>query len=187
MTPLIGAIAVVLVAIISGVVTWLASRRTKSGKIDTSEAATLWDEGTNMRKELREEVTSLKTQLTAATAAMAEMTREIRLSRAETENAREETRQSRRETRELMEQIAELHGEVKTANSLTIGALADNTETRRILEIPKEDRTPMENEHVATAADRIAKGHLPIIPISDQEVPITDETVSDEDREAPHG
>lgn len=161
MTPVYGAAAVVLVAVISGAVTWAVARRTNSGKIDTSEAAKLWDEGTNMRLELRAEVLSLKSQLSEAITAVTELNREIKASRAETERAREETRQSREETRQLMAQIAEVHTEVKTSNALTIGALADNTETRRILEIPKADRSQVENEHVATAGDRLPQAKRP--------------------------
>ncbi|HEV8177408.1 MAG TPA: hypothetical protein VGP44_06920, partial [Gemmatimonadales bacterium] len=45
--------------------------------------------------------------------------------------------------------------EVKTANALTIGALADNIESRRILDIPEADRTEVEKEHLASAGDRL--------------------------------
>lgn len=156
-------IAVVLVAMVSGAVTWLISRRTKSGKIDTSEAAVLWDEGTKMRLELRDEVKSLKAQLIEAIEAITDLNREIKASRAETERSREETRLSRAETRRLMAQIEELHGEVKTSNALTMGALADNTETRRILLVPKDDRTPIEFEHLASAGERQPEGEHPVI------------------------
>lgn len=163
MEAIYGALAVVIVATISGLVTWLVSRRTKSGKIDTSEAATLWDEGTKMRLELRNEVLSLKSQLAEAITAITELNHEIKASRAETERSREETRMSRAETRRLMNQIEDLHGEVKTSNRLTMGALADNAETRRILLLPKEDRTSVEFEHLATAGGRQPEGEHPVI------------------------
>lgn len=168
---IVGALAVIVGAVITGVVTWSVARRTKSGKIDTSEAATLWDEGTKMRGELRDELVSTKEQLGKAITAITALNEEIRRSRAETEASREETRLSRAETRKLMLQIDNVHDEIKTANALTIGALADNTETRRILEIPKEERTEAENQHVATAGDRIDERHLPDIPPADQEMP----------------
>jgi UDP-N-acetylglucosamine 2-epimerase len=41
-----------------------------------------------------------------------------------------------------------VHGEVKTANSLTLGALADNTEVRRILHIAAGERSTEESEHL---------------------------------------
>lgn len=171
MDPILGAIAVVLVASISGWVTLRVSHRTKSGKIDTTEAAKLWDEGTLMRGELRDKVVSLEGQLRAVTTAMLELNQELRHSHDETTVAREETRLSREETRLLMIEIKDVKSEIKTANALSIGALADNTETRRILEIPKDDRTNAENEHVATASDRIPQANLPDIPTADQEMP----------------
>lgn len=165
MIELYAAIAVVLAALITGTVTWRIARRTKSGKIDTSEAATLWDEGTRMRLELREEVDSLKTQLSEAISAVYDLNREIKASRAETARANEETMKSRAETKQLMAQIELLHGEVKTFNALTMGNLADNQETRRILEVPKEQRTDTEFEHLASASDRQPKeDHPPIDP-----------------------
>ena len=156
------ALAAVAAAAVTGTVTWKIAKRSTSGAINTSEAATLWDEGTTMRQELREEVVALKAQVTEAMAAIVGLNADIRLSRQETEAAREETRKSREETRMLMLQIASLHretrevlGEVKTNNTMSIGALADNTETRRILDLPIEDRTPKEKEHLRTAKDRL--------------------------------
>jgi biopolymer transport protein ExbB/TolQ len=170
MTALYGALAVIVVSLISGYVTWLVARRTTSGKIDTSEAAKLWDEGTAMRLELRDEVAALKTQLHEAVVAVTGLNREIQASRAETEASREETRLSRAETRRLMSQIEELHGEVRTHNQLTIGQLADNTETRRIQEIPKEDRTAFEDAHLAGADERLPEGKRPDIAAEDKEL-----------------
>lgn len=162
MTPLLGALAVIIAAAITGYVTWMIAKRSSSGAIDTSEAAKLWDEGTGMRQELRKEVIELKAQLITAIAAITALNHEITSSRQETEAAREETRKSRAETRVLMAQIEALHAEttnvldeVKTSNALTIGALADNTESRRILEIPSRDRTDQEKMHLDTASDRI--------------------------------
>lgn len=162
MTQLIASLGIVLAALVSGVVAWTIARRTSSGKIDTSQAATLWDEGTIMRKELRDEVVTLKTQLTEAIKAVTTLNMEITHSRQETEAAREETRKSREETRILMAQIAALHvetknvlTEVQTSNALSIGALADNIESRRILDIPIDERTEQEKIHLATAKDRL--------------------------------
>jgi len=39
---------------------WLIARRAKSGRIDTSEAATLWAESQAIRTELREELAELR-------------------------------------------------------------------------------------------------------------------------------
>ena len=161
MNSLLATIGIVCAALITGAVTWLVAKRSKSGAINTSEAATLWDEGTKMRVELRDEVTLLKAQLADAITAVTELNREIKASRSETERAREETRKSRAETRQLMAQIEQVHGEVKTSNALTMGALADNTETRRILDIPREQRTTVEQQHLATAGDRLPTDQRP--------------------------
>jgi len=165
-------IAVVAAAAVSGFVAWKKARRSTSGAIDTSEAATLWDEGTIMRQELRAEVASLKAQLIEAVTAITALNRDVALSREETALARKETQQSRYETLQLMKQIAGLHvdtrnvlqdtqhvlEEVKTGNGLTIGGLADNAETRRILDLPEGDRTLAEREHLTTAGSRLPEG-----------------------------
>lgn len=44
---------------------------------------------------------------------------------------------------------AQVRNEVKTANGLTMAALADAGETRRIAEIAPADRTDGEDEHIA--------------------------------------
>lgn len=45
---------------------YLVTRLKNSGKVDTTEAAILWAESQAMRKELRDEVVSLRNQLTLA-------------------------------------------------------------------------------------------------------------------------
>lgn len=163
MSPeLFSALAVVLVAAVSGLVTWKVARRSTSGDIDTSEASMLWLEGTSMRKELRDEVASLKAQLVKAIGAIGALNTEIASSRYQIETAREETRQSRAEIRALMAQIDNLHSdnrsvlaEVRTSTALTIGALADNSETRRILDLSPADRTPQEQDHLDSVENRL--------------------------------
>lgn len=166
---ILGALGVVLAAAITGYFGYMIAKRTKSGQIDTSEAATLWVEGTAMRGELRNELASAKDQLertnirlVEAIDAISELNREIRRTRQETEAAREETRISREETRRLMTQIsdlhaetAEMHKEVKTSNDLTLGQLGDNAESRRINSIPKDKRTFVEQQHLDTAHERM--------------------------------
>lgn len=55
--------SVIIVALISSASGYFIARRTTSGSIDTSDAATLWAESQAMRKELRDEVVSLRTEL----------------------------------------------------------------------------------------------------------------------------
>lgn len=58
------AVAVPLVvALIAASGTYLVARRTRSGDIGTSDASDLWAESQAIRKELREEVISLREQL----------------------------------------------------------------------------------------------------------------------------
>lgn len=176
LAPLYAALAVVFAATATGYFAYRSAKRATSGGVDTSAAASLWDESAKMRSELRDEVVALKAQLTEAITVVTTLNREITHQRQETEAAREETRKSREETRTLMAQIDELHGETKgvldevrsanaetkgvlkevqTANALTMGQLADNQETRRITVIPQGDRTTQEQEHLDTAAQRM--------------------------------
>ncbi len=175
-TALIGALTV-LMAGVGSWVTWKISKRNASGAIDTSVAADLWAEGGKIRGELRVDLTETKKQLEDTSAALREavaaitaLNEEIRLSRQQTEAAREEHRLSRQETKDLKlhitqltGQITELHRtqiealrEVKTGNTLTIGGMADNAESRRIMNVPHEDRTPTERDHLDTASDRLS-------------------------------
>lgn len=174
MTIIIAIIAA-LGAASAGYFGYKLAKRNTSGAIDTSDAAKLWDEGTSMRGELRTEVITLRAQLKEAIDAIKDLNTEIRRSRQETEAAREETRKSREETRILMSQIEslhvetkEMHDEVKTSNALTIGALADNQESRRILAIPETERTATEKEHLSTASDRLPDSTRARNPETDQ-------------------
>lgn len=181
--PMLGALAVVLAATVTGWFAWRISKHSSSGSIGSSTAQSLWDAGNDLRvlmaaerveltKEvsaLKNEIRELKVDLRESIASTVALNREIRQSRDETALAREETRLSRAETRELMAQIDALHletkdvlnetkdvlHEVKTSNALTMGQLADNSESRRIDAIPKGDRTTQEQEHLRSASERL--------------------------------
>lgn len=112
MDAVYGAIGVVLVSIITGIVTWLTARRTKSGKIDTSEATKLWDEGTEMRRELRTEIVALKFQLGEAVQAVADLNYELQRAREEVEISRKQQRECADETHRLSLVIDELRADV---------------------------------------------------------------------------
>lgn len=49
--------------VISAMVTWLVAKRTTSGNISTSDAASLWAESNTLRKEYRLRAESLESQL----------------------------------------------------------------------------------------------------------------------------
>lgn len=51
--------------IVGAVVTYLAARRKTSGRVDTSDAATLWDEASKMRDAYREEAKLLREEIVA--------------------------------------------------------------------------------------------------------------------------
>lgn len=58
------ALGVLGVAAVTGVVTLLVARRSTSGSISTSDAATLWAESSSIRRELRERVAVLEAENT---------------------------------------------------------------------------------------------------------------------------
>lgn len=182
-TTILIAVLTAVTAVIGSFVTWKISKRNTSGAIDTSVAADLWAEGGQIRGELRTDLAETKKQLEAtntslreAVAAVSALNDDIRLSREETTVAREETRELKVQITKLTAQITqlhaaqlealhrqtglqaqavELHNEVQTKNSLTLGGLADNAETRRILTIPEEKRTKHEQDHLDTASERL--------------------------------
>ena len=51
--------------VVSGVVTYFIARRNTSGSISTSDAASLWKESNDLRKEYRERAENLEKQLEA--------------------------------------------------------------------------------------------------------------------------
>lgn len=169
MTSIIIVAITAVAAVIGSYVTWRIAKRNTSGAIDTSVAADLWAEGGKIRGELRTDLAETKVALNDAITAVKALNDELRLSRERTESALEESRLSRQETRELKTQITELTGqltelhqvqiaalqEVQTHNTLTIGGLADNIESRRIMDIPKNKRTDEEHEHLRTASNRL--------------------------------
>lgn len=68
----------VLVGIaVSSAVTWLIARRTTSGSISTSDAASLWAESNALRKEYRERAETLERQLEEVNTKLQTMTEEL--------------------------------------------------------------------------------------------------------------
>lgn len=158
------AVGALVAAVAAAWASWAVAKRTNSGNVDTSDAASLWAESTTMRQDLRTEVSALRAaliessdKLDEALTRTTELLRQIELANVATRAAMEETRQARLETAALRIDVQQVHEEVKTGNALTLGALADNAETRRIAEIPKADRTDAEAEHFDTLG--IQTGH----------------------------
>lgn len=66
MTSLIyiaGALATIIVALVSGFSAYLLGRRRASGHVETSEAADLWRASEEIRQELRDEVVALRSRV----------------------------------------------------------------------------------------------------------------------------
>jgi len=175
-TAILIALITAVTAVVGSFVTWKISKRNTSGAIDTSVAADLWAEGGKIRGELRTDLAETKqkledtnTALREAVAVVTALNDEIRLSREETRELKGQIAALTAQVTELhrsqvkalrnqsglKEQTADLHNEVKTQNSLSLGGLADNAETRRILAIPPEARTRHEQAHLDTATDRL--------------------------------
>lgn len=60
-----GIVAALIAAVGSFGASWYLIRRQRSGRIDTSEAASLWKESTSLRTELRDRVAHLEAELTS--------------------------------------------------------------------------------------------------------------------------
>lgn len=90
MTVLAGAIAAVVVAVITATGSWLLARRTNSGTIDTTQAATLWEESRAMRAELRDQVARLHAEADNAQAAATRLEAEVGALRREVAQLRKE-------------------------------------------------------------------------------------------------
>lgn len=56
-------VAVLLGVCASSTVTWFIAKRSTSGSISTSDAASLWEESNNLRQEYRQRATDLEKQL----------------------------------------------------------------------------------------------------------------------------
>lgn len=65
MNPYIAALFALAGASSAAIAAWLVARRKASGRIETTEAATLWEESQAMRKELREEAVVLRQEVLA--------------------------------------------------------------------------------------------------------------------------
>lgn len=84
MNPWVPIILGVVGAVISGAVAYTIAKRQRSGRIDTTEAETLWAESQAMRKELRDEaeicraeVSTLRTEMVAIRTESAAMREEL--------------------------------------------------------------------------------------------------------------
>lgn len=76
---------------LTALVAWLVSRRQHSGRVDTSEAASLWAESQAMRQELRAEVIASRGEVSSLRTELAEVRAALSAVRAEADRYREES------------------------------------------------------------------------------------------------
>jgi hypothetical protein len=99
-------------AVISGYVAWLIARRQRSGKIDTTEAGTLWAEGQAMRHELREDLVALRADAQTARLESTGLRTELAALRAESVTTRAEMVALREESAALRKEVIGLRGQL---------------------------------------------------------------------------
>lgn len=76
-STILAALLAVAAAMAAAVGTYLVARRQTSGRIDTSDAKTLWEESQQMRAELRAEVLTLRAEASRLRAEVGHLNLEI--------------------------------------------------------------------------------------------------------------
>lgn len=190
---LLGAIAVIIAGVGAAYLAARSAKRTNSGNIQTSTAADLWEQSSEMNKSLFSQLTNTQVQLAATQIQLRDTSVELRdttrqltsasnqivdlihkvdlsdtareasdLSRQEAHEdarkARDEVASLRIQIKMVRGQVEAVHEEIKTGNALTLGALADNAESRRIAIIPNKDRTEAEHAHIDTVGIQTKTG-----------------------------
>lgn len=103
----LGAIGVILTAL----VTWLIAKRLNSGRIDTTEADTLWAEGKAMRYELRAETITLRADIAQMHREATALRTEMRICHAEVIAMRDDCKQAHLENARLRRRLAKCEKE----------------------------------------------------------------------------
>lgn len=76
---------------LTALVAWWVAKRQRSGRVDTSEAASLWAESQAMRQELRAEVVASRTEISSLRTELVEVRAALAAVRAEADRYREES------------------------------------------------------------------------------------------------
>lgn len=95
-----------LSALVGALVTWMVARRRSSGKINTTEAETLWLEGQSMRADLRAEIVSLRDEVSSLRVELSSLRAEASILRTEADSAREALARCGTEVRRVRAQLA---------------------------------------------------------------------------------
>lgn len=155
MTPVLSGL-LALVGVLAGVLgKYLIDKRRSSGSVGTSSAAVIFQEGQEFRRDLMSSNTAallqaenLRKEIARLNDQISKLLGELAHTGEELARSREETFQSRLEIAKLRVAVEAVHEQVTTGNAQSIAQLADNQESRRIADIPMEDRTPMERGHI---------------------------------------
>jgi len=97
-------LAAIVTALAASGATYLAVRRAKSGRINSSEADVLWEESTAIRRELREQVQQLQHEIAQSNARIGEL-------RTENAELKRELLTLRAENADLLVQVDQLKSE----------------------------------------------------------------------------
>ena len=108
MNPWVPIILGVIGALVSGYLAYAVARRQRSGKIDTTEAGTLWAEGQAMRHELREDLVALRADAQTARLESSGLRAELVALRAESVTTRAEMVALREESAALRKEVVGL-------------------------------------------------------------------------------
>lgn len=111
MNPLVPVVLGLAGAVISGIVALRVAKLPRTGRIDTTEAETLWAEGQAMRKELRDEAENCRGEVTALRTEMVAVRAEASVMRQELVAIRQEGIVLRAESVALREEMVTLREE----------------------------------------------------------------------------
>ena len=97
-----------IAAVVAAIGTYLEVRRRLSGSIQTSEASTLWQESTALRKRLDEELAVMRSQIEKMAEEMAALGEELRSVTQERDALAEENLKLRDRIRDLEQRVDDL-------------------------------------------------------------------------------
>lgn len=135
MNPWIPVVLGVVGAALSALAAWAIAMRQRSGRIDTTEAETLWAEGQQMRQELRAETVVLREEVLALRSEAVAARNESSAMRLELATLREESLVTHRAMEALREECAALHAEIVGLRQ----QMATETESREALSAKLDD------------------------------------------------
>lgn len=138
MNPWVPVILGVVGAAFSALAAYAIAKRQRSGKIDSSEAETLWAEGQQMRQELRAETVTLREEVLALRSEAVAARNESSAMRLELATLREESTETHKAMETLRTECAALHAEIIALRA----QMADETASRDKLTEKLDDAEP---------------------------------------------